>query len=683
MSKLQKYFVNPALFAAVCLIPGIGIHALQAQTTTVVNAASFTPSAVAPGSIVTIFGSKLTTVTAAVTDPAHPPTTLGGTGVQIGGAAAGLFFVSPGQINAVVPATAALGNAAVLITSPSGTVSGTVTVSATAAPGLFSLVGGGIHSGAIIDALTGRVGAFSVTTQSKTTFLSLYLTGANFTAPPVVLIGGVAATVTFAGASPCCAGLQQINVSLPASLAGAGRVPVVVQAAGQASNVVEIVLLPNKGEGAFSDEKENEDRHRELSVIASIPGTSLALVADENDDVIRQLDVVARKVVATIALPDKAEPSAIAVNASGTLAFVAERGLGRVAVIDLVTRSVAREITVGAGPVALAISGNKVLAVNGDANSVTIFDMTSFAVTATVPVGSGPRGAAADAAGHAWVTNQNDGTVSLVDLNLGTVVTTTDLGPTMRPAAIQLISGTPFAVIADPVTSSDGKVLVVNLVSGGVTSFSVNALKNGGAGDIVLVGTTAYIATQTGGVVSVLNLSLTGVVPTGSVTTVKTGPGLRSLAFDAKDSLLLGVNESGGMVVLISVPSNTVQGTIRAVVSESGEDSNDHSDHDNAGNMPKVTSVTPAVARRNSTINLVVVGTGLRGVTNLVFALPSGVADSAITVTNVDAATNGKQLTATVNIGAAAATGVRTVRIGTMNGTSSMGMSSAVFTVIP
>lgn len=98
MSKLQKYFVNPALFAAVCLIPGIGIHALQAQTTTVVNAASFTPSAVAPGSIVTIFGSKLTTVTAAVTDPAHPPTTLGGTGVQIGGPPQVSFLFRRGKL---------------------------------------------------------------------------------------------------------------------------------------------------------------------------------------------------------------------------------------------------------------------------------------------------------------------------------------------------------------------------------------------------------------------------------------------------------------------------------------------------------------------------------------------------------------------------------------------------------
>lgn len=488
MSKL-KHFVNSSVpwvaAACACLLPVWGLQNLQAQTVTVVNAASFTASAVAPGSIVTIFGAGMSATTAAVTDPAHPPTTLGGTSVTIGGTAAGLFYVSPGQINAVVPATATLGVDSVVISSASRTTTGSVTISATAPPGLFSLAGGGIHSGAIVDALTGRVGAFSVTTRSNSTFLSLYLTGANLTTTPTVLVGGIAANVTFAGASPCCAGLQQINASLTSSMAGAGRVPVVVTAGGQVSNVVEIVLLPNKGEGAFDTEQENQDRQRELSVVASVPGTSLALVADENDDVVRELDINARKVIQTVALADKAEPVAIAVNSAGTLAFVAERGRGRVAVVDLTSLTITTEIATGAGPLAVALQGNKGISVNGDANTVTIFDATTFAVTGTVAVGSGPRGVAVDATGHAWVTNQNDGSISMVDLASNTVITTLKLAADVRPGAIQMVPGSAFAVVADPVTSADGKVIVVNLVTGASTTFSVNPSRNGGAATLL------------------------------------------------------------------------------------------------------------------------------------------------------------------------------------------------------
>ncbi|HVY94702.1 MAG TPA: hypothetical protein VHA14_18195, partial [Bryobacteraceae bacterium] len=480
---------------------------VSAQSIQVFNAASFAAGAVAPGSIISIFGKGLSKSAASITDPSGPPTTLAGTSVTVGGVTAGLFYVSPVQINAVLSSSTPTGTEPVVVTSANGTVTGSVTVASSAPPGLFSLTGTGSNDGAIVESLTGRVGAFSVTSGTRSIFLSLFLTGADLSTTPAVLVAGVSATVTFAGASPCCQGLQQINVTLPASLAGAGRVPVVVQAGGQTSNVVEIVILPAHGNGEFDNDADNQTRSRELSSVAWIPGTSLALVTDENDDVVREIDLSAKAVVQTISIGDDAEPDAIAVNSAGTIALVAERRRGSVAVIDLASLKVQTEIAVGAGPVSIAVAGNLAAVVNGDNDSVSVIDLTALNVTGAVTVGRAPRGAAFDAAGALYVTNQNDGTISVVDPVALSVTSTINLGVS-RPQGIQIMGTTGFAVVTDPATSPDGKVLVVELATGAVTSFSVNVEHKGGAGDLVLAGTTAYIAQQAGGSIAVLPLTV-------------------------------------------------------------------------------------------------------------------------------------------------------------------------------
>jgi uncharacterized protein (TIGR03437 family) len=71
----------------------------------VVNAASFTAGAIAPGELVTLFGAGLgpATPVAAQASDGKLPTELGGVKVLVGGVPAPLLYVSSGQINAVVP----------------------------------------------------------------------------------------------------------------------------------------------------------------------------------------------------------------------------------------------------------------------------------------------------------------------------------------------------------------------------------------------------------------------------------------------------------------------------------------------------------------------------------------------------------------------------------------------------
>lgn len=695
----------PACLAVFTMIGEIeGAVPPQPQPLTVLNAASFSSAAVAPGSIVTIFGSNLTNAVQAVTDPSHPPFSLGGTSVNIGGVPATLFYVSPTQINAVIATTtAAVGTQPVVVTSPTGTSSGSVSISTTAQPGLFSLTGTGTHDGAIIESLTGRVGAFSVHAGASPNFLSLFLTGASFTTVPVVTVAGVAATVTYDGPSPCCAGLEQINITLPASLAGAGRVPVMVQAGTQLSNVVEIVILPDAGRGESDHDQDNETRSREVSSIAWIPGTSLALVTDENDDVVREVDLAGAKVLRTIALASNSEPASIAVNASGTLAVVAERSGGKVALIDLASAAsamVVTEVAVGAGPVAVAINGTQAVVVNGDGSTVAILDLTARVLLKTIPVGRGPRGVAVDGASHAYITNQDDGTISVVDLTAGAVTSTISLGAS-RPAAIQLIAGTSWAVVADPAVSPDGKVLVVNLVTGAATPFSVNVAHDGGSGDIVMHGATAYIANQAGGSVSVLPLTFNAGVVAGTATTLALGQGVRALAFDTKDNELLAVNESTGRIAVVNAANNQIVAQISAVVAESGEgddQGDDHSDHDHAPNLPVIRSLLPSTGSAGSSFVVTLTGSNLQGATGLTFLTPAvdagvmhgkgtgnpAASDSGFTVTGLQVNAAGTQLTANVAIATGTRPGIRWVRVVAPNGTSMVSvLSGASFTVLP
>ena len=75
-------------------------------------------------------------------------------------------------------------------------------------------------------------------------FLDLYATGVRLTDPSKVqvLIGGEPVTPLFAGAQPQYAGLDQVTLELPRSLAGRGRVEVTVVADGVRANSWNFIL---------------------------------------------------------------------------------------------------------------------------------------------------------------------------------------------------------------------------------------------------------------------------------------------------------------------------------------------------------------------------------------------------------------------------------------------------------
>ena len=689
------------------------LHA-DSQNIRVVNAASFLEDGdnLSPGSIISIFGHSLDNTTAAATDLSNLPHTLGGATVTIGTTTLALFYVTPTQINARIDPSLPIGPATLTVQSPTGTFTKGITLTANTTPGVFSLFGTGTRDGAIENAVTFDLGPFTVTTNGAPTYLAIYTTGLDLSSAPTVAIGGVSVPVQFYGTAPCCPGLQQINVQLTSALAGSGRVEVAVTSGSKTSNIVEVVILPSPGQGAFPPSGEDQARSREIAGIAYIPNSSLALVTDENDDVVRVADIKQSKVMQTITLPEGAAPVAAAVNAAGTLAVVAERNRGKAALIDLTSDTVTLEVVVGGGPVSVAIAGNLAAVVNQDDDTVSVIDLTSNNVT-SVSVGRGPRAVAIDTtANKAYVTNQDDGTLSVIDLtNLAAAPVTITLDANSRPAGIQLLPAMGLAVITEPSAGPNGQVVILTIASGATTTIDVNPSRSGGAGALAVYNSTVYFANQAGGSVTAAPISVSGGNVTFTTTMVSVDLGARALAVDTLDNLLLVTNEGSGTIVLVDLNTNKITGRINAVRSqdESEDGQDDHSDREKAQNEPSLTSISPASASAGSTFTLTINGTNLTGADLVFFVDPStlpgqgngnghgkghgngngqgddgeqghgpfGVSDANITASNITVNAAGTQLTVTITVAAGDSTGQRVVRVETPNGDTSFVVSTA------
>lgn len=213
-------------------------------------------------SIVNAFGSGFAIASGVASS--SPPTTLGGTTITITDSAgvsvpAPLFYVSSQQVNFLAPAGLAAGVATIVVKAGDGsTKHGTATI-ADVAPALFTLNADGLIAGSIarntsdgqqvnqdlfaVDG-TGKIVAVPVDVSKDQVYLVFYGTGLRHAAQGDVRVsvGGANVPVAYAGAQGSYAGLDQINVQLPPSLAGKGDVTLVVSVAGKPSNPARITL---------------------------------------------------------------------------------------------------------------------------------------------------------------------------------------------------------------------------------------------------------------------------------------------------------------------------------------------------------------------------------------------------------------------------------------------------------
>ncbi len=227
---------------------GVGIL-FTAQS--VVNGASFLSGQIAPGELITIFGSALGPTSPVglqlTPDGQSVTTSLGGTQVLFDGVPAPLTYVSATQVNAIVPFELA-GNAVStqVQVSVQGIASSPVTeFLASSVPAIFT-ASGGSGQGAILN--QDNSPNSSSNPAAKGSVLQVFITGAGQTNPAGVdgqlagstpsqplgsvtaTIGGVPATVQYAGSSNgLVAGVTQVNILIPPGAPSGSAVPIVIQ----------------------------------------------------------------------------------------------------------------------------------------------------------------------------------------------------------------------------------------------------------------------------------------------------------------------------------------------------------------------------------------------------------------------------------------------------------------------
>jgi uncharacterized protein (TIGR03437 family) len=194
------------------------------------NGASYTTD-LAPGSVAAVFGTQLAPGIASASGTPLP-LQLGGVSVTVNGVPCPLAYISPGQINLVIPFQVTTLNGSqtvtvpVVVTTPAG-ASAPFNVKLTrTAPALFAQDGTGRGDALVLD------GNFHPASAIGSDPIILYATGLGPTDPPGsadsggagseplnrvvdavnVLVGDSPAQVLFAGLAPGLPGVYQINV---------------------------------------------------------------------------------------------------------------------------------------------------------------------------------------------------------------------------------------------------------------------------------------------------------------------------------------------------------------------------------------------------------------------------------------------------------------------------------------
>jgi uncharacterized protein (TIGR03437 family) len=167
-------------------------------------------------------------------------------------------FGDEDQINLVIPSGTAPGPATVTITLPGGGTLSTAIVIGTTAPGVFTANqnGQGVFAGQVVYGnLDGSQTYASPAVWNPATkqyddapinlgpageqvYLVLYGTGIRHAGAVAASVNGVSLPVAYFGAQSQYPGLDQLNLQVPASLAGAGLVDLVVTVDGQPANTV-------------------------------------------------------------------------------------------------------------------------------------------------------------------------------------------------------------------------------------------------------------------------------------------------------------------------------------------------------------------------------------------------------------------------------------------------------------
>lgn len=227
------------------------------------NAASLAPGPVAPGELISIFGTNLGPATGIgfTPDNGRVDTTLGGTMVLFNNTPAPLLYVSATQINAIVPYEVASFALVSISVSRGGAASTPLALTVTdTAPGIFSANETGNGQGAILNQNLSPNSARNP--APKGSIVAIYLTGEGALSPagitgaisgpslplPVpiahvsVTIGGQPAVISYAGEAPgLVSGVLQVNAKIPENIPSGNQL--VLLTIGNSNNIQQAITI--------------------------------------------------------------------------------------------------------------------------------------------------------------------------------------------------------------------------------------------------------------------------------------------------------------------------------------------------------------------------------------------------------------------------------------------------------
>jgi uncharacterized protein (TIGR03437 family) len=207
-------------------------------------------SPVAPGGLITIYGSQLNPTNLATTQ-IPVPTALGDSCITVNGQPMPIIFVSPTQINAQMPFQA-IGNTVVIVHTPGGVSDNYNLTIQPNAPAVFLSASAGplTNLPTVLKADTGLLVTDSNPIHRGDT-LVIYLTGlgqvspavdnglpapgnplATALTPPTVSLGDAGLSVLYAGLAPGEVGVNQINVQVPNSAPQGISIPLTITQGG-------------------------------------------------------------------------------------------------------------------------------------------------------------------------------------------------------------------------------------------------------------------------------------------------------------------------------------------------------------------------------------------------------------------------------------------------------------------
>jgi PQQ-dependent catabolism-associated beta-propeller protein len=209
------------------------------------------------------------------------------------------------------------------------------------------------------------------------------------------------------------------------------------------------VFDPATGQLAGTETLCRRPRH-----LQATPDRRQLLVACSDDHRVAIWDLASRKVTALLEVGD--DPEMFDISPDGRMLYVSNEEDAVLTAFDLATRTKAFEVKVGGEPEGVKVSadGQRVYVTSEVASLVHVVDVATRKVVKNIAVGKRPRRFLL-AGGELWVSNELDGTVSIIRTSDHTVMATIPF----QPQGMRQEDVTPVGMALAP----DGKTAYVAL----------------------------------------------------------------------------------------------------------------------------------------------------------------------------------------------------------------------------